>query len=354
MKQIKLNDNLYLQSYEDEIVLHLPDDQLLKIEEKQFLVDLLYEIKQSGSVGKDEVFEKISANYDLTEDEFEGLFQTLIDNNIVKFKPEFTHTLSDKDIEKYDRQIKSFATLQGNDIKRAVCFQEKIKHASVGILGIGGVGSYAAYGLASMGVGRLILIDYDHIELSNTSRQMLYTECDIGKQKLEVAQKKLKLVNPEMEVVTVNKRVTKSADLEPYLQDLDILILCADTPRGKIVYIVDEACQKKQCPFVFGLPSFNQITCGPLIIPNKTRSYSDIFPNVDAQKHINLPEQEKEKIDLINAGLVATIIDPYNAIAAKLVILEVIKFLTEFSPCQLIDRVFNFDTNTMISSITEV
>ncbi len=117
---------------------------------------------------------------------------------------------------------------------------------------------------------------------------------------------------------------------------------------------MDEACQNTKCPFVFGLPSFNQITCGPLIIPNKTRSYTEIFPNVRALEKCNLPKDIKQKIDWINSGLVATVIDPYNAIAGKLVVLEVIKFLTEFFSCQLIDRVFNFDTNTFISSITEV
>lgn len=176
MEQIKLNDNLYIQSYENELVLHLPNDQSLKVEEKNFLIDLLYEIKKSGSAGKQEVFKQIATNHDLSEDEFHEIFQTLIDNNVVKLKTESMHQLSDKELMKYDRQIKSFATLQGNNINDAIRFQEKIKSSSVGILGVGGVGSYVAYGLTSMGIGKLTLIDYDHIELSNTSRQMLYTE----------------------------------------------------------------------------------------------------------------------------------------------------------------------------------
>ena len=255
---------------------------------------------------------------------------------------------------KFDRQIKSFATLQGNNIDDAIRFQEKIKNSNVGVLGVGGVGSYVAYGLTSMGIGKLTLIDHDHIELSNTSRQMLYNENDIGKQKIDVAQQKLNIVNPTTEIITVDKRITNSKDLEPHLNGLDILILCADTPRGKIVYMVDEACQNSKCPFIFGLPMFNHITCGPLIIPNKTRSYQDIFPNDSEIEATSFSNSEKEKTDLINSGLVATIIDPYNAIAGKFVALEVLKFLTGFLPCQLIDRVFKFDTNTLSSSITEV
>lgn len=354
MKQIKLNENLYLQPHENGIAIHLPDDQLFKIEEKKLLIDLLYEIKKSGLSGKEEVYKKISLSHDISEDDFDEIFQVLVDHNVIKFRTEFTHNLSDKELIKFDRQIKSFATLKGNNIDDAIRFQEKIKNSSVGILGVGGVGSYVSYGLASMGIGKLTLIDHDHIELSNTARQMLYNEVDIGKQKLDVAEQKLSLVNPATEIRTVNKRITNPNDLEPHLDGLDILILCADTPRGKIVYIVDEACEKKRCPFIFGLPSFNQITCGPLIIPNRTRRYRDIFP-INADEGIAaFSDTESEKTASINSGLVATIIDPYNAIAGKLVTLEVIKFLTGFLPCQLIDRVFNFDTNTLSSSITEV
>jgi molybdopterin-synthase adenylyltransferase len=352
MQKIKLNDNLYLQTYEDGIILHLPDDQVLKVEEKDFLIDLLFEIKNSGSGGRETVYQNITSVHDLSETDFDNTLQLLIENNVVKFRTEEPHQLTDFELIKYDRQIKSFATQYGNSINDGIRFQEKIKDSNVGILGVGGVGSYVAYGLASMGIGKLTLIDHDHIELSNTSRQMLYTENDTGKLKLDVAREKLISVNSQMEIHTIAKRITQVTDLATHLDSLDILILCADTPRGKIVYIVDEACHSKNCPFVFGLPSFNQITCGPLIIPNKTRSYSEIFPPTIEQR-IALDAQN-EKIDLINLGLVATIIDPYNAIAGKLVVLEVIKYLTGFLPCQLIDRVFNFDTNLLHSTLTEV
>lgn len=354
MEHIKLNDNLYVQSYENELILHLPDDEYLKIEEKSFLLDLLYEIKKSGSLGAEGVYKQLAKAHQITYEEFTETLQTLLDNNILKLKHHYTHQLSERELTKYDRQIKSFATLPGNHVNDGIRFQEKIKNANVGILGVGGVGSYVAYGLASMGIGKLTLIDHDHIELSNTSRQMLYTESDIGKQKIDVAQEKLKAVQPSINITAINKRVTNSTDLIPHLNDLDLLVLCADTPRGRIVYIVDEACQNQNCPFLFGLPSFNQIICGPLIIPGKTRSYKEIFPNIAELEHAKLSQDEKEKTDSINAGLVATIIDPYNAIAGKLVVLEIIKFLTEFAPCQLVNRVFNFNTNTLTSSITEV
>lgn len=296
----------------------------------------------------------LSENHGLSSDELQTIFQLLTDNNIIKLVPQIAHQLSDRELMKFDRQIRSFAALKHNNIADAIKFQEKIKRSHIAILGIGGVGSYVAYGLTTMGIGGLTLIDFDHIELSNTSRQMLYTESDIGKRKIDVAKKKLIAVNPIVEIKTIPKRITQPTDLEPHLKDVDILILCADTPRGKIVYIVDEACQTKKCPFLFGIPSYNQIICGPLIIPGRTRTYAEIFPNTNVLEKANLSHDTSEKINYLNAGFVATIIDPYNAIAAKLVTLEAVKFLTGFSQCQLINQVLNFDTNTLISSITKV
>ncbi|HDO7999676.1 TPA: hypothetical protein P5J85_003137, partial [Legionella pneumophila] len=73
MKQIKLNDNLYLQPYESQIIIHLPDDQSLKIEERELFIDLLYEIKRSGLNGLEEVYKQITLNHDLSREEFNDL-----------------------------------------------------------------------------------------------------------------------------------------------------------------------------------------------------------------------------------------------------------------------------------------
>lgn len=50
MKKIKINDNLYVSAHENQLIVHLPDDQLLKIEEHEFFIDLLYEIKKKGDM----------------------------------------------------------------------------------------------------------------------------------------------------------------------------------------------------------------------------------------------------------------------------------------------------------------
>ena len=89
----------------------------------------------------------------------------------------------------------------------------------------------AAMALAASGVGRLLLVDGDTVELSNLGRQTLYTETDIGKPKVEAAADRLRLLNQDITIVTQRRRVDTSAEVAALAGDADVLVLCADTPR---------------------------------------------------------------------------------------------------------------------------
>ncbi len=86
--------------------------------------------------------------------------------------------------ERYDRQLR----VKGWD-------QEKISNATVCIWGVGALGTFVAAELAMMGVGRLVLIDFDTVEVSNLNRQLLYREKDVGRNKAEVAAERIKEIN---------------------------------------------------------------------------------------------------------------------------------------------------------------
>ncbi|MBE6823176.1 MAG: tRNA threonylcarbamoyladenosine dehydratase [Ruminococcaceae bacterium] len=79
---------------------------------------------------------------------------------------------------------------------------EKLKHASVAIFGIGGVGSYAAEAIARCGVGHIELFDDDKVCLTNINRQLIATRKTIGKQKVDVMRERIEAINPNAEVVT--------------------------------------------------------------------------------------------------------------------------------------------------------
>ncbi|MEM7621338.1 MAG: ThiF family adenylyltransferase [Pseudomonadota bacterium] len=343
---LHLNDALYVQPYDKQLIFHTPGNMQSISDNQEQVLEILQVIKSVGDAGQQVVYEEVLKSIDISKSDFDNMLEFLIEENIIKYDIENLNPLSSKSLEKFDRQIRSFATLAGNCKSDAYKFQHKIENAHIAVLGLGGVGSYVAYGLASMGIGKLSLIEFDNIELSNTSRQMLYQECDVGQSKIDIATGKLQLTNPETKILAHPKRVQSVDDLSPLLFGVDILILAADTPRGKIVYLAAEACQIVKCAFVYGMPLAHNIICGPLIIPGTTRSYDEIFPPIK--------DTEDKRIDYINSGFAATVIDPYNAIAAKTVVLECIKYISGFSPCRIVDHVLNINTDHWTLDIQKV
>ncbi|MEM1518071.1 MAG: ThiF family adenylyltransferase [Nitrososphaerota archaeon] len=118
--------------------------------------------------------------------------------------------------ERYDRQART----PGWD-------QSSVQNGAVAIVGVGALGCEVAKNLALMGIGKLVLIDNDVVELSNLSRQMLFTENDIGKPKSEVAAQKIKSMNRFVDVVYYNSDVRQLP--EKVFEDSDVVCSCLDS-----------------------------------------------------------------------------------------------------------------------------
>ena len=127
--------------------------------------------------------------------------------------------LTDKQTEKYSRQI----IIE----KIGISGQKKILNSSVCIVGCGGLGSSAAQYLSMTGVGNIMLIDSDFINLSNLNRQTLFFEKDIGKYKVEILRKNLKEINPEAEIKVSKKKINKK-NIHSYLSSYKIILDCTD------------------------------------------------------------------------------------------------------------------------------
>ncbi len=119
--------------------------------------------------------------------------------------------------ERYDRQLRILGK-EG---------QEKLRSTTVAVVGLGGLGSIITYYLVAAGVGRLIVIDDGLVELSNLNRQILYTTSDIGLPKAYIAAARLRALNPEVEVVPHQARLTEE-NVERLLGDADILVDALD------------------------------------------------------------------------------------------------------------------------------
>ena len=87
--------------------------------------------------------------------------------------------------------------------------QKKLATASVFIIGIGGLGTVASLYLANSGIGNIILNDYDSVDITNLPRQILFSSGDLGKNKAEIAKKKLLKFNPNINVQSLTEKLKR-------------------------------------------------------------------------------------------------------------------------------------------------
>ncbi|MGH8299273.1 MAG: ThiF family adenylyltransferase [Steroidobacteraceae bacterium] len=126
--------------------------------------------------------------------------------------------------------------------------QEKLRRASVLVVGCGGLGVPAMTYLAAAGVGRIGLVDGDRLEASNLHRQTLYSLADVGKPKVELAAARLRALNPEVEVCTHALRLDASTAptiIEPY----SLVIDCTDNFSTK--FMLNDTCVRLRKPVIF-------------------------------------------------------------------------------------------------------
>jgi molybdopterin/thiamine biosynthesis adenylyltransferase len=127
--------------------------------------------------------------------------------------------------------------------------QEKILASHALIIGVGGLGSPAAFYLASAGVGTITLVDNDKVDLTNLQRQILHTSERVGQSKAESGRQTLTHINPEIQIVALNERA-KDERLSELVRDADVVLDCSDNFATR--HAVSRACVKHKKPLVSG------------------------------------------------------------------------------------------------------
>ncbi len=327
MEKYKLVDTFYVCRNEDGSVhISLPSEKNLEIEKENadiFILAMKLFINPSTVNDLSLALEKNLIDLDNVSE----FMELLKDLNIIKPYINITEVnskLTPKQFSKFDRQIKNFSVLENHNLSNAIKLQENLLDSRVLIIGVGGVGSYLSMGLAQVGVGEIHLIDFDEIELSNTSRQVLYREKDVGLKKIDVAVKNLKEISPDSDIISHSMKVESVEQLLNTFGDIkfDLILVAADKPLGKIHRIMGEFSNLKNIPIMFGSPyAQGKVYLGPLLIPGKTADFSKLFPVEFLSEDDNLKE--------INKASVSAIVDTDNALAAKMMEAEAIKFLGE-------------------------
>ena len=150
-------------------------------------------------------------------------------------------TLNQSEHLRYARQI----TLD----KVGIDGQEKLKAASVLVVGVGGLGSSLSLYLAAAGVGHLGLVDFDVVKKSNLHRQILHTDEFLEASKLDSALATLKARNPHIKITPHNVRLQKENAMD-ILQGYDIVADCSDNFATR--YLVNDSCVLLGIPNVYG------------------------------------------------------------------------------------------------------
>jgi adenylyltransferase/sulfurtransferase len=154
--------------------------------------------------------------------------------------------------------------------------QKKLGEAKVFVAGLGGLGSVSAYYLTAAGVGYLKMVDRDTVEMTNLNRQILHRTEDIGMSKAESAMKKLKALNPSVQIETYRDEI-RDDNIEGLVGDCSIIIDAMDNLNTR--RILNRYSLKKGMPFIYGgVERFSGMIT--TFVPGETPCFECIFSGV--------------------------------------------------------------------------
>jgi adenylyltransferase/sulfurtransferase len=162
--------------------------------------------------------------------------------------------------------------------------QERLRAAHMLVIGAGGLGSPAAYYLASAGVGTLTLVDGDAVDLTNLQRQILHTTERIGMPKAESARIALEAINPEVRVVTVAQRVDEAA-LDRLVAGATVVLDCSDNFATR--HALNRTCVRHRRPLVSGAAiRFDGQVASFDVRTAESPCYACLFPPGDSEDEL--------------------------------------------------------------------
>jgi molybdopterin/thiamine biosynthesis adenylyltransferase/rhodanese-related sulfurtransferase len=208
--------------------------------------------------------------------------------------------------------------------------QQKLLQAKVLVIGAGGLGCPVLQYLTAAGVGTIGIVDDDRVALSNLHRQVLYSVNDIGLRKAERAASVLRGLNPDINIIPFNQRLTVENALE-IIRSFDIIIDGTDNFSTR--YMINDACVLLDKPLVYGAISQfeGQVTIFNCHQENYVRqvNYRDLFPQ---------PPKDDEVLNCAEAGVLGVLPGIIGTMMAN----ETIKLITGIGQ-PLINRLLTYN-----------
>ncbi len=212
--------------------------------------------------------------------------------------------------------------------------QKKLLNATVAIVGMGGLGCPAAQSLITAGVGKLILIDGDIVELSNLHRQPLYGADDLNRLKVEVAKERLEQLNNKAVIVPIDNYFNEENGMN-FIQDANVIIDATDNIQAR--QLIDKFSKEANVPMVYG-GLFRYEGQVAILNVNGSSGYCELFPES--------PSGGDTCADAGVLGMVPGIIGNIQA-------LEAVKLIVGITP-NLVGKLLVYDGMSHITQIIEL
>jgi bacteriocin biosynthesis cyclodehydratase domain-containing protein len=242
------------------------------------------------------------------------------------------------DAERFARQLPYL-----EDFGDPVELQRRLRRSCIAIVGCGGLGTWALGALATLGVGRFVLVDDDTVDLSNLNRQILYRVEDIGQPKVDVAAEWLRRFDPTIEVVARRERIGDPATLEACIAGCSALLLTADWPPYDLVRWANVACAATGVPLLTAGQQPPLLKIGPTYLAGhgpcfacherQIRRDYPLYDELADQRRRNPPE--------------AMTLGPASGVIGTLMALEVLRLLVSDQPPALLGRALLVDMHTL-------
>lgn len=208
---------------------------------------------------------------------------------------------------------------------------ERIRDATVAIVGVGGIGSVTADMLTRCGVGKLLLFDYDKVELANMNR-LFFTPDQAGLSKVEAAARTLNFINPDVEIITHNFNITSVEFFDCFMEEIktggidgvnpvNLVLSCVDNFEARMA--INSACNELNINWFESGVSENAVSGHiQLLKPGETACFACAPPLVVAE---NIDEKTLKREGVCAASLPTTM-----GITAGLLVQNTLKYLLDF------------------------
>lgn len=191
--------------------------------------------------------------------------------------------------------------------------QKKLANSTIAVVGVGGVGSPAVLYLAASGVGKIILIDDDVVELHNLQRQVLYRESELGLKKVGVAQNTLQALNSDIEIIKHECKILSDNALS-LLTGCDFVLEGSDNFATR--FVVNDACLTLNIPFISVSVDrfYGQVT---LYNYRGSKNYRDLYSEITSDYPFRSPS-------------IRGVLGVVPGTVAMIAVTEILKILGEF------------------------